>query len=116
MKHSECLSYNRLMTSEYFMDKLEEWELLEFFDVLEYAEYIWWDAARFLFSSQLDTKKVKKLSDIVKFPWDNDQTKEKSNIEITNEEIARMKKLQEEYLKKLHPDNGSTEENRDNSN
>lgn len=100
------------------MDRMEEWELLEYFDVLQYAEYIWWDTARFLFSSQLDMNKVGKFSSIVKFPWDNDyEEKEESNIEISDEDIARLQKRAEERIKNMQLNsNGSTEENRDNSN
>ena len=100
------------MTSEYFMDKLEEWELLEFYDVIQYAEYIWWDTARFLFSSQLNMKKVGKLSDIITFPWDENYIeKDEHDKEISNDDVARLKKKQEEYLKKYNQQNGSTEEN-----
>lgn len=82
------------------MDYQEEWELLEFYDILEYAEYIWWEQARFLFSSQVNTKKIKKLKDIVEFPWDKEATSE-ANTRISNDDINRLKKMQEEVRKQI---------------
>lgn len=82
------------------MDRMEEWELLEYYDKLQYAEFIWWETSRFLFSSQVNTKKIKTLKDIIEFPWDKDIEATK-NTSISDEDIARMKRMQEEIRKQI---------------
>ena len=82
------------------MDKLEEWEVLEFYDIIDYSEYASWEQTRLLMSMNVDHKKVKKLSDIIKFPWDEDYKKD--DIEISADDIKRLKQMSEVYSKKLN--------------
>lgn len=84
------------------MDKMEEWELLEFFDVLDYSEYISWEQTRLLLSCHADRKKVKKLTDIIEFPWDNENGNIETQKRISNEDINRLKELSKVYIKTLN--------------
>lgn len=88
------------------MDIMQEWEMIEFTDVVEYAGYSSWEQTRLLISCWVNSKKVKKLSDILKFPWDSDKN---NDIEISNEDINRLKKLSQNYIKNtLAKENAST--------
>lgn len=82
------------------MDKMEEWELLEFFDVINYADSAPWDRLRVLLSAFSDKKKVHKLTDILKFPWDEEF--EDRDIEMSNDDVARMKEKASAYLKYIN--------------
>lgn len=81
------------------MDVMQEWEAAEFYDVLNYADYSGWEQTRLVLSCYVDHKKVKKLSDIIRFPWDSDN--KNTDIEISNEQISRLKKMSEEYAKNM---------------
>lgn len=89
------------MTSEYFMDSMAEWEVIEFYDVINYADYVTWEQTRLLLSCYVDHKKVKKLSDIMKFPWDNDRIEKSSDTNISNEDIERLKKMAQQISKNM---------------
>lgn len=99
---------HRLVSVEYFMDKMEEWELYEFFDVLNYAESASWERLRVLLSAFADKKKVHKLTDIVKFPWDEEYNDK--DVEISNSDVQRLKDKAALYLKNMNSSNtnGST--------
>lgn len=85
------------------MDRMEEWEVMEFFDVLNYADYAGWEQTRMLLSCHVDKKKIHKLSDIIKFPWDEEH--DRKDTEISNEDIQRLKEKASNYLKKINKDN-----------
>lgn len=82
------------------MDKLEEWEVLEFYDIIDYSDFASWEQTRLLMSMNVDHKKVKKLSDIIQFPWDKDYNQD--DIEISADDIKRLKQMSEVYSKKLN--------------
>lgn len=81
------------------MDKMEEWEVMEFYDVVTYSDYSAWEQTRLILSCYADHKKVKKLSDIIEFPWDRDKNNRDTDKEISKAQIDKMKKMSQEYLK-----------------
>lgn len=83
------------------MDSMTEWEVMEFFDVINYADYATWEQTRLFLSCYVDHKKVKKLSDIIKFPWDDEKTHEETDKEISKEDIERLKKLSQRMSKNM---------------
>lgn len=84
------------------MDKMEEWEVIELYDVVNYSEYSSWEQTRLLLSCYVDHKKVKKMSDIMKFPWDPDYVEpDNDSIEISNEQIKKLKSMAAEFAKNL---------------
>ncbi len=88
------------------MDSMPEWEVIEFYDVLNYADYCTWEQTRLLLSCYVDHKKVKKLSDIVKFPWDEEKTHNEEDKEISKEDIERLKNLSQQMSKNMINNNG----------
>lgn len=83
------------------MDSMAEWEVIEFYDVIDYADYCTWEQTRLLLSCYVDHKKVKKLSDIIKFPWDSDKQKDEAEKEISKEDIERLKNLSQRMSKNM---------------
>ena len=82
------------------MDKMQEYEIADFYSVLDYTDYQIWEQTRLLLSCHVDHKKVKKLTDIMKFPWDKDYSKQDKDIEISNEDVSRLRMLAQKQLDK----------------
>lgn len=91
---------HQLVSTEYFMDSMQEWEAAEFYDVLTYAGYRDWEQTRLLLSCHVDHRKVRKLTDIIRFPWDPDGQTD-SEREISNEQIEQLKKMSDDYIKNM---------------
>ena len=58
---------------EYFMDKMENWELYELYQTIEYADSNNWEQTRAMMYviAQVNSKKRLSPEDIMKFPWEN---------------------------------------------
>lgn len=93
---------------EYFMDKMEDWELFELFKVLQYTDRNGWEQTRFIsyLIAQTNSKKKLQVENIMKFPWDENH--KDNNIEISDNEISMLKSLAKEYAKNIKDNNGST--------
>lgn len=94
---------------EYFMDEMEDWELLELFSSLQYSDRNGWEQARNIMwvIAQTNSKKQLELQDIMKFSWE-DNTKS-HDIEMTNNDISKLKSMAERYMKNIqNNNNGST--------
>lgn len=75
------------------MDEMEEYELYEIIDNLQYLDRNDWERTRLSIYSnvQMNTKKKLNPKEILTFPWENEHVNEKVNIEITNDEIQRLR-------------------------
>lgn len=82
------------------MDTMQEWEVADLYKCLDYADYHTWEQTRLLLSCYVDHKKVKKLTDIMKFPWDNEISKTNDDKEISDEDISRLRMLAQKQLSK----------------
>ncbi len=73
------------------MDEMEEYELYEIIDNLQYLDKNDWERTRLsIYSSvQMNTKKKLTPKDILTFPWENEN--EKVITEISNDDIQRLK-------------------------
>jgi hypothetical protein len=89
----------RLVSVEYFMDKMNEWETAELINVLEYTDVSSWTQTRQLLSCWVDHKKVKKIQDIMRFPWD--PLEERTQDQLSDEEKRAKKLRQREELRKI---------------
>lgn len=76
---------------DYFMDRLEDWEVTDIYNMLQYADASDWEQTRWLMYviAQVNSKKQLKVDDILKFPWDGDSTKQDTTI--SDEEIERLR-------------------------
>lgn len=77
---------------------MQEYEASTLFDCLEYADKAYWEMARMQMYITAQVNSTKRLTpqDIMKFKWDNTDG-DKPDIEISNEDIARMKAKQEKF-------------------
>ena len=78
------------------MDKCNVWELNDLVEYLPYTDRNLWETQRLLGFIDAQAHSTKKLSfqDICKFKWENeDDNEEVHNIEISNEDIERLKNL-----------------------
>ena len=86
---------NHIISYEYFCDKLQEWELLWLLQNMNYAYKNEWQMVRYqLYYAIAPYTKTRYNSIEEFFPLSTDKTdnKEEHNTEITNDEIAQLKK------------------------
>ena len=85
---------NHILSYEYFCDKLQEWELLWLLQNMNYAYKNEWQMVRYqLYYAIAPYTKTRYNSIQEFFPLSTDkEQKEEHNTEITNDEIARLKK------------------------
>ena len=85
---------NHILCYEYFCDKLQEWELLWLLQNMNYAYKNEWQMVRYqLYYAIAPYTKTRYNSIQEFFPLSTDkEQKEEHNTEITNDEIARLKK------------------------
>lgn len=83
------------------MDEITDYEVDIILNELEYADKPNWEMCRYItyVTAQCNSTKKLKPSDILKFKWDND--KESADIEITNNDIERLKNKAEHYKEVL---------------
>lgn len=84
-----CFQY-KVVSVQYYLDLMQTYEVNDIIECLQYADVNLWEVGRINSYVIAQTNSKKKLSptDIIKFPWDKDETKE---IEISNEDIQRLK-------------------------
>lgn len=97
-----------MVSYDYFLDRLQPWELTNLFDMIPYADRNQWEQTRLkIFSTaSMFGKGQLTVTDIMKFPWDGDRPDETAQ-EITDDEINRLK-AQAETIKKIITANNGT--------
>lgn len=92
------------MTPQYFFDVLQEWEIREYIDTIQYFDIPEWERTRLIMymTAQVNCSKELKLQDVFKFNWDNEDN---SNKILTNKEIEKLSNMAQKYKEIL---NGST--------
>ena len=85
---------NHILSYEYFCDKLQDWELLWLLQNMNYAYKNEWQMVRYqLYYAIAPYTKTRYNSIEDFFPLSTDkEQKEEHNTEITNDEIAQLKK------------------------
>ena len=75
------------------MDQLQDWEVYDFYNMLQYADVTSWEQTRWLMYviAQVNSRKQLKVTDILNFSWDQTQ----KNITITDDDIKRLKEKAE---------------------
>ena len=85
---------NHVISYEYFCDKLQDWELLWLLQNMNYAYKNEWEQTRYLlyfFIAPYTKERYNSIKEFFPLSTDGKQ-KEEHNTEITNDEIARLKK------------------------
>ena len=77
------------MTVEYFLDKLQDYEISYYIDNIPYLDRISWEQNRYSIYSniQMNSKKKIEPTDIIKFAWDKDI----KDTTITDDDKNRLK-------------------------
>ena len=72
------------------MDDLQSWEVYDLYNSLQYADSAQWEQTRWLMyvMAQINSKKHLNLTDILKFPWDDADTKKTT---ISDDDIKRLR-------------------------
>ena len=97
MVHEYCkylVIENHIISYDYFCDKLQDWELLWLLQNMNYAYKNEWEMTRYqLYYAIAPYTKTRYNSIAEFFPLSTDkEQKEEHNTEITNDEIAQLKK------------------------
>lgn len=93
------LVIERGFDAEYFMDRMKAYEALEYLASLHYGKKEEWEQARFIayMVGQVNSTKTLKLTDIIRFPWDEEQ-----EDVIDENEIRRLQEKTKLIEKKLN--------------
>ena len=85
---------------DYFMDELQDWEVYDLYNMLQYADTTSWEQTRWLMYviAQVNSRKQLKVTDILNFSWDDSKQK---NTTITDNDIKRLKEQAEMIGKKI---------------
>ena len=91
---------------DYFMDKLEDWEMYELMDVTAYADTNNWEQTRLIsyIIAQVNSKKKLKLKDIMKFPWEKEM--DAKDIEISTSDVNNLREKAQRFLKYIDTTDG----------
>lgn len=97
-----CLAY-KIISVEYFMDSMQEYEIYDIYNGIQYSNMYSWEQTRWIAYAicQVNSKKKLKLTDIMKLPIDKDFKPEKHDIEISDNDISRLKEKSKEISKYL---------------
>ena len=81
------------------MDQLQDWEVYDFYNMLQYADTASWEQTRWLMYviAQVNSRKKLDVTDILKFSWDE----KKQNTTITDDDIIRLKEKADIIGKKI---------------
>lgn len=82
------------------MDNLQDWEVYDIYNMLQYADAPQWEQTRWLMYvvAQVNSRKHLKLSDILQFAWDSDGSSAKT---ISTEDVERLRKQAKEIEKSI---------------
>ena len=88
----------KLVDYEYFMDKMQEYEVYMFYDNLKYANRPDWEQTRLIMYilAQTNSKKTLKITDLIKFPWDS-EGEEAETIEDTQENRDKLRERAKQF-------------------
>ena len=85
-----CFEY-KVCTIPYFLDEMQTYELNDAIHCLQYSDRNLFESSRIgaYVTAQANSKKKLTPTDILKFPWETEETN--GDIEISNEDIERLK-------------------------
>lgn len=94
----------KLVSLQYFMDEMQEYEVHDMYNALKYADRGQWEMTRWLLYAiiQVNSKKKIKIEDVISFPWDSNYAPLEK--EISNDDIKRLKAKSQEILKNIKLD------------
>lgn len=90
----------KVCSLEYFLDKLQPYELDALLDNIEYSVKVSWEQTRFIAWMQAQSFSTKpiKITEIIKFGWDKQNTDIVHTI--SNNDIERLKNKAQQIINK----------------
>jgi len=97
-----CFQF-RIVSVQYFLDEMMFNEIDDIVECIPYLDRNDWEQCRLntYITSMIDHKKVK-IKDFLPLPWegkDPTQEKQKGDIEISSEDIKRLRELEKQWSK-----------------
>lgn len=82
----------------YILDEIDWYEINSLMKYRYYAVKEQWEQARLItyMTAQVNSKKHLKLTDIITFPWEKDESEE--NTKVTDDDVKRLKAMADAYL------------------
>ena len=98
-----CFEY-KVISSEYFHDRLLLTELFDILDNIQYCDRSLWEALRInsFLAVQMNSKKKLKLTDIYRLPFDENETDEQLSKDDF-EQMQKQSKALEDYINSQQP-------------
>ena len=98
--HLLCFQY-KVVSVEYFLDRLEEWELVPILSGLQYTDRNSWEQTRLRIYtlSSMFSKQQRALQDIMTFPWEG--ITEEHTTEMSDDDRIRLKARAEAIAKTM---------------
>lgn len=88
----------RIVTVEYFLEKMQPWEVDAIMENANFIDSPEWDRTRLEMYSNMSiwSKKKLKITDILSFPWDNDSGGG-TDTTISDNDIERLRNKAKQY-------------------
>lgn len=98
-----CFQY-KVVTVEYFLDSATMWEIENILECIPYCDRNLWETQRLgtYINAKAHFKGIKSIQDICQFKWEkqDQQEEEEKEIEISDDEIKRLKELSRQWQEK----------------
>ena len=99
-----CFEF-KMVSVEYFMNQLDDWEVNILIDNIPYADRNQWEMCRqqIYITAQVNSKKKLKAKDIMEFAWEK-PVNVKAHETPTNEEITKARNMALSFEEKIKSD------------
>lgn len=93
----------KLTPIDYFMDELEEWEVADLYNVMQFTDRNQWEIGRLVgyFTCLPYMKHKIPIGEFLELPFDENANNTEHNYEISNDEIEKLKKMSKGIEEKM---------------
>ncbi len=87
------------MDAPYFLDRCTDWELNDMVDNIPYLDRNLWESTRLIayVMAQVNSRKKLTFQDICTFKWDDSTKPEEKQVDISDDDINRLKELSKQW-------------------
>lgn len=87
------------MDAPYFLDRCTDWELNDMVDNIPYLDRNLWESTRLIayVMAQVNSRKKLSFQDICTFKWDDSSEPEEKQVDISDDDINRLKELSKQW-------------------
>ena len=100
-----CVEF-KMVSVEYFMEKMEEWEVVEIYNVLKYSNRQLYECSRMIayFCVMPYMKKKVSMSEFLPLPFDEKEQKKIESKPLTKAQFERLKERQNNIKSRIRKD------------